>query len=105
MKLVAAQPSSEPIPGPIRVALDAIDQDRLRADVARIAIPRPSGSAGNVAVREFLLDRFRDSRAAGAGVALDDAGNIVVGDPRRARALIGAHYDSAPDSPGADDNA
>ena len=36
---------------------------------------------------------------------MDAAGNVVVGDPRRATILIGAHYDSIPGSPGADDNA
>ena len=30
---------------------------------------------------------------------------MVVGDPRRAKILIGAHYDSIPGTPGADDNA
>ena len=39
------------------------------------------------------------------GVEVDGAGNVVVGDPRRARILVGAHYDSIPGSPGADDNA
>jgi Zn-dependent M28 family amino/carboxypeptidase len=36
---------------------------------------------------------------------VDDAGNVVVGDPSRARILVGAHYDSISGTPGADDNA
>ena len=30
---------------------------------------------------------------------------MIVGDPRRARVLVGAHYDAVPGTPGADDNA
>ena len=30
---------------------------------------------------------------------------MIVGDPRRARVLVGAHYDAVAGTPGADDNA
>ncbi len=40
-----------------------------------------------------------------SGIEVDDEGNVISGDPRAARVLVGAHYDAVPGTPGADDNA
>ena len=52
-----------------------------------------------------LSSSCSQTEAGQLGVEVDAAGNVVVGDPRRAKILIGAHYDSIPGTPGADDNA
>jgi Zn-dependent M28 family amino/carboxypeptidase len=56
-----------------------------------------------------IVDRFSGlwpgPQADRARVEVDDVGNVVVGDPRRAKVLVGAHYDAVPGTPGADDNA
>jgi Zn-dependent M28 family amino/carboxypeptidase len=105
MQLVASTPGSKPVPGAIRETLDAVSQDDLREVVERISIPRARGTPENHAVRRILVDLFSASPAGRLGVEVDDAGNVVVGDPRRANILVGAHYDSIPGTPGADDNA
>ena len=51
------------------------------------------------------MTALRAIPAARLKIAVDDSGNVVVGDPRRARILIGAHYDAVSGTPGADDNA
>ena len=53
----------------------------------------------------MIFDLLSASQASLLGVQVDGAGNVVVGDPSRARVLVGAHYDSIPGTPGADDNA
>ncbi len=106
MRLVPSTPSSTPMPGAIRGRLAAISQDDLRYVVERISVPRPTGTPAIAAVRRTILGLFSETEAGRRlGVAVDGAGNVVVGDPRRARNLIGAHHDSVPGTPGADDNA
>ena len=102
---VSSTPNSKPVPESFRGAIDAVSRDDLREIVERISIPRAHGTAENQAVRRTIFDLFSTSRAGGLAVEVDDAGNVVVGEPRRARVLIGAHYDSVPGTPGADDNA
>jgi Peptidase family M28 len=101
MKLVAAKLNSIALPETVGAVLDTVSQDFLRDVVARISVPRPTGIPQNEAVRRVIVDLFSGTQ----GVEVDEAGNVVVSDPRRARMLIGAHYDSIPGTPGADDNA
>ena len=105
MRLVASTPNSKPVPESIRDRLAAISQDDLREIVERICVPRPTGTPENEAVRRSIIELFSGMETGHLGVGVDDAGNVVVGDPRRAKILIGAHYDSIPGTPGADDNA
>ena len=106
MRLVAAKPESKPVPDAVRGVLNSVSPESLRAVVERIAVPRVYRTPENAAVRGMVVDRLatalgRDRRT----LRVDDAGNVVAGDPRKARVLIGAHYDAVPGTPGADDNA
>jgi hypothetical protein len=105
MRLVASRPRSKPAPAAIREALAVVSEEELREIVERISIPRAHGTPENRAVRLTIIDWLSAIPAGRLGVGADEAGNVVVGDPRRARVLIGAHYDSIPGTPGADDNA
>jgi hypothetical protein len=105
MRLVASTPNSKPLPEPTRGILASVSQDYLRAVVGRISVPRVHGTPENEAVRGWIAEWFQSSPAGRLGVEVDGAGNVVVGDPRRARILVGAHYDAVPGTPGADDNA
>jgi Zn-dependent M28 family amino/carboxypeptidase len=85
-------------------------EQRLRAHVAALAAsPRPPGSAEHRAAREYIgahlgragFEVEAVSYASGlnlltAPIPADDALPLVI---------VGAHYDSIPGSPGADDNA
>jgi hypothetical protein len=102
---VASTPNSKPVPEAIRGVLDAVSPDALREVVESLSVPRVYGTAGNVAVRRLVIDLFSASGVARPGIEEDEEGNVIVGDPRRARILIGAHYDAVPGTPGADDNA
>lgn len=94
--------------------------DRLRADVVRLARPegRRVGFRGHAEAAAYLVGRLAEIGLvpyAGEGFALPYAtrdgpfANLVGVVPGRDRAsqpvLIGAHYDTAGDTPGADDNA
>ena len=105
MRLVAATPVSTLLPGEIETALDSISPDDLRDMVIRIAVPRAFGTPENEAIRRVLIGLLSSRLGGRAAIEADEAGNLVTGDPRRARILIGAHYDAVPDTPGADDNA
>ena len=105
MRLVASTPNSKPMPEVIRSSLAAISQYDLREVVERICVPRPTGTPENEAVRRSIIELFCCTETGRLGVEVDEASNVVVGDPRRAKILIGAHYDSIPGTPGADDNA
>ncbi len=81
---------------------------RLRADVVRCAVPRDhlTQPRANQRVRQWLADDL-----AGMGLEVSICGemkNVLALPPgarRGAVTLVGAHYDSVPMSPGADDNA
>ncbi len=105
MRLVASTPSSKPVPGAVAGAIDTVYPDDLREIVERIGIPRAHGTPENRAVRRTIGDLLSDSPAGRLGVEVDEGGNVVLGDPGRATVLVGAHYDSVPGTPGADDNA
>jgi hypothetical protein len=105
MRVVASTPNSEPVPGSLRDILDAVSPDFLRVVVESLAVPRVHGTAGNEAVRRLVIDLFSASGFAGRCIEEDEEGNVIVGDPRRARVLVGAHHDAVAGTPGADDNA
>jgi Zn-dependent M28 family amino/carboxypeptidase len=88
--------------------LRGVSPERLRALVQRLAFPRhyvAEGSA-NRRARDLLL---KSARSIGYAPFLQGSfDNIVMmsGDPGTGPSLLlGAHYDSVPGSPGADDNA
>ena len=105
MRVVASTPNSEPVPGAIRGVLDAVSPDFLQVVVESLAIPRVYGTAGNEAVRRLIVDLSSASGFAGRGIEENEEGNVIVGDPRRARVLVGAHHDAVAGTPGADDIA
>src|SRR5271157_2159703 len=90
MRLVASTPNSKPVPESIRDRLAAISQNNLREVVERICVPRPTGTPENEAVRRSIIELFCCTEAGRLGVEVDEAGNVGVGDPRRAKILIGA---------------
>jgi Zn-dependent M28 family amino/carboxypeptidase len=81
-----------------------IEPSRLRAHVAMLAsAPRVPGTPAHEAAAEYVAERFRES-----GYRLvASAPNVIaeVGPRGAPLVVVGAHYDSVPDSPGADDNA
>ena len=68
-------------------------------------MPRVYGTPENEAVRKAITDLFSDTQGGQSCITMDRVGNVIAGDPLRARILIGAHYDAVPGTPGADDNA
>jgi hypothetical protein len=105
MRIVAATPRSAPVPEALRAAFDVVRQDVLLDTVARVAVPRVYGTAENESVRKVIVDLFSADHGDRFRVEVDEVGNVVVGNPRRAKILVGAHYDAVPGTPGADDNA
>jgi Zn-dependent M28 family amino/carboxypeptidase len=105
MQLVPSRPNSKSVPESISGLLAAISESDLREVVERISVSRPTGTPENEAVRRSVIELFSDTEVGRHGVKVDEASNVVVGDPSRAKVLIGAHYDSIPGTPGADDNA
>ena len=71
----------------------------------RVAVPRVYGTPENEAVRKVIIDLLSDTQGGQSCITVDRVGNVIAGDPQRARILIGAHYDAVPGTPGADDNA
>jgi Zn-dependent M28 family amino/carboxypeptidase len=89
-------------------------EDRLRLHVEALAsIPRPPGSAAHILAQAsieahfkqagFAVERqtFRSNGVAGVNVLTAPKPNR----PDLPLVIVAAHYDSTPDSPGADDNA
>jgi Zn-dependent M28 family amino/carboxypeptidase len=60
------------------------------------------GTPENKAVCKLIVDLLSDSQSS---ITVDRVGNVIAGEPQQAKILIGAHYDTVPDTPGADDNA
>lgn len=86
-----------------------VSTEYLKKIVNRIAIPRHyiAESANNRYVRDLILEELKSF---GYAVFLQGTHDNIVAYPRSLRAdqsliVIGAHYDSVPFSPGADDNA
>src|SRR5262245_58871956 len=88
--------------------LREVSPRNLRASVDALAFPRhyPRDRGANRKARDLLL---RNARSLGYVPSLQGCfDNIVLSTHRRADGpfvLLGAHYDSVPGTPGADDNA
>jgi Zn-dependent M28 family amino/carboxypeptidase len=81
----------------------SIDQ-RYLADIAkRLSFPRVYGTPANANAEEMVADEFL--RMFGACDRVGSTRNVCFGWPEEARILVGAHFDSVPNTPGADDNA
>jgi Zn-dependent M28 family amino/carboxypeptidase len=104
VRLAATTPDSKPVPESIRGLLDSVSPEVLRGLVESFSVPRVFGTAANAGVRRRLIDHFSTSGFA-PSLKDDEDGNVIAGDPHRARVLVGAHYDAVPGTPGADDNA
>jgi Zn-dependent M28 family amino/carboxypeptidase len=104
----SANAKALPVDAATRAAMESIDEKALRETVEAIAIPRhfQLETEANRQVAAWIEDRF-----AAFGMQVERQGpynNIVAvsADARREpQMIIGAHYDSVPRSPGADDNA
>ena len=86
-----------------RSSAPATDQAYLADIVRRLSFPRAYGTAANVKAETLIADEFL--RMFGACARVGNTRNVCFGWPAEARILIGAHFDSVPNTPGADDNA
>lgn len=80
----------------------AIDAHYLRDVTSRLAFPRPVDSPANIQARNLIVEEFRQFHSP---AVVGRYQNICAGNPATAKILLGAHYDSVPRTPGADDNA
>jgi Zn-dependent M28 family amino/carboxypeptidase len=90
----------------IRAALQTVSEKQLRQWVEKISVPRHfrAQPEANAATARWLADQFK---AWNYEVELQGTLRNVVAWPRtrtREVILVGAHYDSVPGTPGADDN-
>jgi len=81
----------------------SLDQGYLADIVKRLSFPRVYGTAANAKAEMMVADEFL--RMFGACDRVGSTRNVCFGWPAEARILIGAHFDSVPNTPGADDNA
>lgn len=81
----------------------SIDHDYLADIVKRLSFPRVYGTPANAKAEEMVADEFL--RMFGSCFRVGKTRNVCFGRPETARILIGAHFDSVPNTPGADDNA
>jgi len=86
-----------------------MDKERLRRHVETLAAtPRVPGTPEHARAAEYIQREFEDMGVASKLIVEKDGSrNVVaeVGNPRMPLFVVGAHYDSVPTSPGADDNA
>jgi hypothetical protein len=61
--------------------------------VKRTAVPRVDGTPENETVCKVIIDLRSGYHGDRFRIEVEGVGNIVAGDPRRARILIGVHYD------------
>jgi Zn-dependent M28 family amino/carboxypeptidase len=87
----------------IRPTTATIDQDYLADIVKRLSFPRVFGTPENARAKELVAGEF--SKIFGSCFRVGKTRNVCFGWPEEARILIGAHFDSVPNTPGADDNA
>jgi hypothetical protein len=80
-----------------------VDPGYLQQIAKDLSFPRPYGTPQNQRAAEMVSQGLR--QATGSCFAIGETNNLCSGNPEKARILIGAHYDSVPNSPGADDNA
>lgn len=106
MYLTDLKPRNKAHAAPMAPAL--ISQDYLRHIVESIAIPRHylAEPENNAKVRDWIADEFRNLGLEAR--VMGETENVVAwypGSDPAFKILIGAHFDSVPSSPGADDNA
>jgi Zn-dependent M28 family amino/carboxypeptidase len=89
-------------PGTRRSAL-TLDRGYLADIVKRLSVPRVYGTPANSKAEELVADEFL--KMFGSCFRVGNTRNVCFGSPSEARILIGAHFDSVPNTPGADDNA
>lgn len=89
-------------PGSRRSAL-SIDKGYLAGIVKSLSFPRAYGTPANAKAEEMVADEFL--RMFGSCFRVGNTRNVCFGWAETARILIGAHFDSVPNTPGADDNA
>src|SRR5262245_42041215 len=88
-------------------------EQRLRRHVETLAaVPRPPASEAHRLAREYVRERLaeagfvvRDDPFGGGPVPGVNLLTEPVGPPAAPLVIVGAHYDSLPQTPGADDNA
>ncbi len=85
-----------------------VHESDLMTDLARIAAPRPPGSAHHDEVRDLCADRFAalgyTVERFDYGTGVDVLGVKPGADPSAPRVILSAHYDHIAGCPGADDN-
>lgn len=96
MQLQHSKPGSRP-------SALAIDQGYLSDFVKRLSFPRVYGTPANAQAEQLVANEFM--KIFGSCYRVGQTRNVCFGSPAEARILIGAHYDSVPNTPGADDNA
>jgi hypothetical protein len=96
MRLQHSQPGT--LPSAVR-----LDQGYLREIVEMLSFPRAFGTPENGKAEMLVAGELR--RTLGSSFSVGKTRNVCSGELEQARFLIGAHYDSVPDTPGADDNA
>jgi len=80
-----------------------IDQDYLADIVKRLSFPRVYGTSANAKAEELVANEI--TKIFGSCHRIGKTRNVCFGWPEETRILIGAHFDSVPNTPGADDNA
>jgi Zn-dependent M28 family amino/carboxypeptidase len=96
MQLQHSQPGT--LPSTVR-----LDQNYLREIVKKLSFPRVFGTPENGKAEQLVADELR--QILGLSFVVGKTRNVCSGELEQARILIGAHYDSVPNTPGADDNA
>lgn len=86
------------IPNTSTASLGA-SKERLKAIVERLSFPRPWKSKDNEKAANIVIEEANKENSR------DNIGNIIFGNPLESKILVGAHYDSCSETPGADDNA
>ena len=99
---------SDPAPSPVDQAVAGVNQEAFAADLAQIVGTRSPGTPHWQEVQDLCAVRFaelgfqveRHAYASGVNVIGTKAGTTQAAE----RIVVGAHYDSVPNCPGADDN-
>jgi Zn-dependent M28 family amino/carboxypeptidase len=104
--LHSSQAPAATVRAEIHSALETVSASRLREWVEKISVPRHFRAQPqmNEAIARWLADEFRQW---GYDVELQGSLRNVVAWPRNKTSelvVVGAHYDSVPETPGADDN-
>jgi len=82
-----------------------ISNSYLQKIVEEISFPRVYGTPENDKARNLIINYFKDHFEDNLIKVEGKMKNVVVGDVNTAKIIVGAHYDSVPNTPGADDNA